>query len=524
MRDSVETEEYNAAVRQYTVVNAEYTKSLSGREAAAVRAAALLDGTYEIDEPSGKPWLARYPDQALTSWTDLDNRLTDDISRGQALLAGYDADSAVRNGAEGVLKLRNALSTQLNALMAMQTKARSSITQAKQMIADAAALRAKAEQEYNTATASLTANKFDDSRTALASADMNYTDAFKLQEEQSARYAWNDRYSSLLKTIQQQQRTYVVKQVNDLLQDAKEQYFYGNFAASITDLNTAASQWKIIEKTDNADVVSWLSIVRGAMSLRNQRSIPVTAPLYPEMSQLLSNANEFYIAGSNLLGQGKRQEGLAQFDKARKATTEVRLMFPINQAASLLELRMAQVTDPSAFSTDFVRRYREAVAGAKKGSRQSLADLQDLAAINPKYPGIQQAVIQAEIDTGVRPPPQDKTAMNQAQALAVSAQRLYQGGVRSQFGLALEQANRALRLNPGNALALKIKSSVQNELGIGGGLADSETELQYQRAVQLLQQGSPIIALSIVERLLSQKANANSARLLELRRRIQAMM
>jgi hypothetical protein len=124
----------------------------------------------------------------------------------------------------------------------------------------------------------------------------------------------------------------------------------------------------------------------------------------------------------------------------------------------------------------------------------------------------------------VRPPPQDKTAQNQAQALAVSAQRLYQGGVRSQFGLALEQANRALQLNPGNALALKIKSSVQNELGIGGGLADSETELQYQRAVQLLQQGNPIIALSIVERLLSQKANANSARLLELRRRIQAMM
>jgi hypothetical protein len=224
------------------------------------------------------------------------------------------------------------------------------------------------------------------------------------------------------------------------------------------------------------------------------------------------------------LQQGRRNEGLERFDAARRATQEVRLMFPINQEASLLELRMAQVTDPTAFAADFRRRYTEAVQGSRGGSRQSLAELQDLALINPNYPGIRQAVIQAEIDTGVRPPPQDRTALIQAQALAEAANRLYAGRIRSQYGLVLEQVNRALQLDPANSLARNIRTEVQTELGSGASLSDSQTETQYYQAVRELQQGNPILAMSIVQRLLQQPANRNNTRLLELQRRIQSML
>jgi hypothetical protein len=243
------------------------------------------------------------------------------------------------------------------------------------------------------------------------------------------------------------------------------------------------------------------------------------------MSQLLSDARKIYDEGVRLLNGGRRQDGVARLNEAKFKTQEVRLMFPVNQDAGILELQIDQVIDPSAFNSSFQRRLNEAVAGTRRGSVQSFADLQNLAQINPRFPGIQNAVNQAEIDMGYRPPPPDPRNLARSNELTTQAQQIIDRNVRAEFPIALEQLNQALLLNPNNTQAMSQKDRVQTLLGGGGSVVLSNTaEREYQRAVQELQQGNTIVALSIVQQLLQNPQNRNSTRLLELQRRIESIL
>jgi len=306
---------------------------------------------------------------------------------------------------------------------------------------------------------------------------------------------------------------------------ARETYFAGNFGESEVLLVRALSRWRRTNGEDDPELTYWLTVVRGAMSLRSGRTIPVTAPLYAEMSQLLSDAKRQYDDGMDLINRNRRQEGLGKFNLARQKTQEVRLMFPVNQEASILELRMDQITDPRTFNESFQRRLSEAAAGIRRGSVESFADLQNLAEINPRYPGIQASLTQAEIDMGYRPRPPNPQSLSRSNELTASARSVIDRNVRSQFPVALEQLNEALLLNPNNNQAMSLKDRVLTELGGGGSVVLSSTaEREYQRAVQELQQGNTLVAMTIVRQLLQDPQNRNSARILELQRRIESVL
>jgi hypothetical protein len=243
------------------------------------------------------------------------------------------------------------------------------------------------------------------------------------------------------------------------------------------------------------------------------------------MSQLLSDAKKNYDDGIRLINGNQHREGFAKFAEARRKTQGVRIMFPVNQEASLLELRMDQILDPRAFNESFQRRLNSALAGTKRGSVESFADLQNLAEINPNYPGIRGMVAQAEIDLGYRPAPPNVQALARSNELTSAAQAIIDRNVRAQFPVALEQLNQALLLNPSNNQAMSLKDRVQIELGGGGSVVLSSTaEREYRRAIQELQQGNTLVAMSIVQRLLQDPKNRNSNRILELQRRIESVL
>jgi hypothetical protein len=200
-------------------------------------------------------------------------------------------------------------------------------------------------------------------------------------------------------------------------------------------------------------------------------------------------------------------------------------MFPVNREASLLDLRMDQVTDPAAFNASFQRRLNEAVSGAKQGSVEGFADLQNLSEINPAYPGIQDMVVQAEIAMGYRPAPPDPRALARSDELVALARGIVDRNLRSQFPVALEQLSQALTLNPSNSRAMALKDRLQTELGGGGSVVlDSASERAYQRALQSLQQGNTLVAMNIVRQLLLDAQNQNSKRILDLQRRIESIL
>jgi tetratricopeptide (TPR) repeat protein len=243
------------------------------------------------------------------------------------------------------------------------------------------------------------------------------------------------------------------------------------------------------------------------------------------MSLLLSDAKKNYDEGVRYLNTSRRTEGIARFTEARQKTQEVKLMFPVNQEARLLELRMDQVTDPAAFAASFGIRFNEAVAGTKKQSPESFTDLQNLAEINPRYPGMAAALIQAEIDMGYRLPPPDPQALARSNELTAAARRIIDENITLQFEVALRQLNEALTLNPNNSQAMTAKDQVQTRMnGTRTIVLDSRSEAEYRRAVSEFQRGNTLVALAIVEQLLQEPKNRSSTLILELQRRIQSAL
>jgi tetratricopeptide (TPR) repeat protein len=149
----------------------------------------------------------------------------------------------------------------------------------------------------------------------------------------------------------------------------------------------------------------------------------------------------------------------------------------------------------------------------------------DLSEINPRYPGLQTAIAKAEIDLGLRLPPPDTRALQRSTELAASAKRIVDANIRSQFPVALEQLNEALKLNPNNEQAVTLKDRIQTDVGGQASVVlTSASEREYQRAVQELQRGNTIVALAIVEQLLQDPRNRNAPRIIELQRRIQSRL
>jgi hypothetical protein len=249
------------------------------------------------------------------------------------------------------------------------------------------------------------------------------------------------------------------------------------------------------------------------------------------MSQLLSEAKKLYEDGAALVNSNNRPAGIAKFEEARRKTREVKLVFPVNEEAGLLELRMDQITNPAAFAADFRRRLSEAVAGTKKKDMAAYAALHDLAEINPGYPGIRGMVVQAEIDLGFRPPPPDNRARDRSLELTAAARAIIDRNDRARFPAALTQLNQALVLDPANSQASALKDRLQTTRGGGGGnsgggaplVLSNAAEREYQRAVRELQQGNTLTAMTIVQQLLADPRN-RTTRLTDLQRRIQSYL
>lgn len=314
-------------------------------------------------------------------------------------------------------------------------------------------------------------------------------------------------------------------EIRGLIRNARETYFAGNFEAAETMLVQARGRCGPTHDGEDAEITYWLTLVRGARSLRSYRGLPITAPLYAEMSQLLSDAKRSYDEGLRFINSNQRNLGLVKLTEARRKTREVKLLFPVNEEADFLELRIDQIMDPDTFNRSFRRRLSQAVAGIKERSREAFEDLKNLAAINPRYPGMGDILEQAEIAMGYRPLPPDPQDLAKSDALTAAAQAVVYNHDPGQYPLALEQLDQALRLNPHNREALDLKDRIQTAVtGKGIIVLDSGAERDYQRAVQALQRGNPITALSIVQQLLRNPQYRNVSKILELRRRIELVL
>jgi hypothetical protein len=526
---NVFVQENAAAIREYTIGNGDFQRRVAEWKDLFAEGNRLFTGAagqpVNAGPNSGEAPDAKYPREALQRFERIGRDSGRELAEGLALVARYEKEPPRFFREPRIAALYNSARSTTRELEELRTGALALEQAARTQAGQAAALELEGDRLYRESQSALERSDFDAARDRAILAGERYDASLAIQESAELRRVRDFTLVGLGAEITRRSHEALVREVRNLVNGAREIYFEGDFERAEEYLVRALNRWRSANLGEDPEVSYWLTIVRGAVTLRSGRVILPTAPLYAEMSQLLSEARKNYNEGIALINEDRREEGFARFAEARRKTAEVRLLFPVNQEASLLDLRMDQVMDPAAFNASFQRRLNEAVSGAAQGAVESFAEIQNLSHINPGYPGIQGLVVQAEIDMGYRPAPPDPRSLARSGELAATAQGIVNRNVRSQFPVALELLNQALILNPSNAQAMTLKDRLQTELGGGGSVVlNSAAEKEYQRAIQALQQGNTLVAMTIVRHLLSDAQNQNSRRILDLQKRIESIL
>jgi len=469
--------------------------------------------------------LYRYPAQSIPVFTSTEKSAGEVAASVGSLLARVNKDLPYVLADQRVIDLAASIAALSAKLGDLRNDSLVALKTANEKIKQAEVARQDGDRRYAEARAALQRYNFDRARERVLRSGERYDLSLSIQEDPVLRAERDQKLLALSADISKGEQELVVRDVRRLITEGKQLYFQGEFDAAEESLLRAQSRWKTTNVEDEPEVAYWVSLVRSALSIKTGRTIPVTAPLYAEMSQILNFARQDFERGAALLKARRKTDALAALDAAKSKLRDVKVVFPLNQEAGLLELRIAQLVDPDAFNVSFRRRISDAQLKLKAKPQEAYSELQDLYEINPKFPGLKAIISSVEIDLGLRRPPPDKKALARSVELTAAARTIVDGNVRGQFPVALEQLNEALKLNPDNATAIALKDRIQTDVGGQVSVAlTSQDETLYQRAVMELQSGNTIVAQAIVEQLLQNQRNRNAPRILELQKRILARL
>ena len=517
-------QDYRSAVRKYTIANEDLAGRLPDLERTFAEGNMLISGVERWREGFGMHTL-RFPSEGMETLSLMSGPLEADIAIAAELLESYAAeDSSILARAE-IHALHLSARNLHSRLLSLRSRSAAAIASAGVQAERAHALRVDGDRLFQAAQAALARNDFDSARGNLVRAIDQYDVSLATQESAELRAFRDTAVVNFGTEIVRVENEIVVRDVRDMVTAARASYFAGNMEQAESLLVSAQNRWRLTNVTEQPEVEHWLRLVRGALSLNMARNISPTAPLFAEMSQLLSTASRSYNEGVSLMDAGQRQAGLARFNEALDKTREVRLMFPMNHDARMLELRIEQHTDTAAFNARFQSRLNAAVAGVGARELESFADLQDLAEINPHFPGIQAMLTQAEISMGFRPAPPNPANIARSAELTGTAEAHIISRDPVLLGVAETQLEEAIRLNPNNTHAQNLMDQLNVLLtGTGTFVLSSHAQTQYNIALQEFLRGNHLMANAIVQQLLQDPESQRSTLVQDLRRRIDAFL
>ena len=164
----------------------------------------------------------------------------------------------------------------------------------------------EADLRYTQAEKALSSGDFATCRDYIEKARTKYNESLLYQESETLRNSSDEKLLALGDRIIRSENEIVVKEVRELKNRAKSAYYAGNFESAENILTQAKTRWAATNSELDPEIESLLSLVGTALSMKTGRTIAPTAPLYPEMSQLLNIANQYYNEGKILENVKKR--------------------------------------------------------------------------------------------------------------------------------------------------------------------------------------------------------------------------
>ena len=462
-----------------------------------------------------------YPDQAVQKVLSLQK----EISSDKNLLLAQRESLSKSSSKESFSQIDKSVL----ALDQWQSEGSSILASARQEILLSQSAQSQADEVFRRAQGYYQAENFSGARNSLQRARELYNESLAHQESQALRAESDKNLADLGQRINDAENKIVVTEVRALKTRAKNEYYAGNFESAESALNRAESRWAVTNIEEDEEIKNLKLLVQNALSMKTGREIKPTAPLYPEMSQILSNARQYFDQGAKLIKDGKKEEAVSILNEAKKKLQELQLVYPLNQEAALLTLRIDELLDPKQFNESFSRRVSSARQSARVPAtqQQGYSDLLDLAQIRPDYPGLKKLIYDVEIEIGVRQKPVDQSALRRSASIEKEAERLYNNarGNEEILRQALSRLDQAIALNPNNESAITLKDRIQ--IAVGGKAAvvlSSADEASYNRAIQELRANNVVGAYTIVEQLLQKSENRRSSKILDLQKQVQARM
>jgi hypothetical protein len=512
--ERIAAREEDSAVKRYTIANGVVDAQVLAREQEFQEGLTLLEGTKSQDQSE---YVSKHPTAAAEILGRIDGLAGTNQQALQNLIDQYNAESAEFNAVSRVRALRDSAQDIANRLDTVRSRARSTAASARSQSAQAAALREEGDRRYAEAQGALNQGDYESARNRLQQAGDAYYQSLVYEDDQST---WDKRETAvpnLDAEIARLLNEEVVRDVRGLVAQVDEAYRGGDFDKAEELLTRAENRWKVTQSENSPDLDYWRGMIR--IGRRSGRTIPVTAPLYAEMSQLLSEAQKNYTEGRSIISSD-RGEGLRKLTLASRNIQKVRLVYPMNEEAGILDLRIEQVVDPAEFDRNFADRINKAVAGTKRRDMQSYNDLRNLQKINPRYPNITAIVEQAERDVGLAPPLPDPAAVALSDELTAQARPIVAGRIMNELEGARNDLARAIRLNPGNQEARRLFDQVAQIQVAGRTILDAEAERLFVQAGTMLNQSNYVGAMRLINQIYARNPQYRSNnRVLELERR-----
>ncbi len=410
-------------------------------------------------------------------------------------------------------------------LEALFKNVNSDLAQAESILLKIQLAKNEADLRYEEAVKNLKAGNFTSARRNIELSRTRTNDSLALEENSEYRKMTDERLEKLGKEISDAENAVVVKDVREYLERAKKDYFNGEFERAEVSLTLAKSRWAVTNVEPNEEVENWIAIVNTAGTLKTGRTIPVSAPLYPQMIQLLNNANQLYLDAESKIKSGKRNEALKNLNQANENIKQVLLLFPYNEVAGQLSLKIDKLLDPENFNEQFKKKVETVRSGYKTNSQKAYSNLLDLYGMDKNFPGLAALKNEIEIYLGIKLPPPNLKAISDSDNLTKSAEVIYKSGDKLSFPIAIQQLDTAIQLNKENTAAIQLKDTIRMAMGGDGTIVLSAAdEAKYQQAVSELQKGNRVIAAALVEQLMQSPNAKNSAKVRELKKRIDALL
>jgi hypothetical protein len=500
---------------------------LGDDESGIRRAGALITGEASTDpglenrvicDPAGSLDMASRIEQGLESKQAKLTAILAKYAKLDSFIVASDAYKAWKVQADAIdLRIAGLISSAVE----MTRLARTKKQQADSAKADADRLLAEA-------AANLKSENFSIAEDRLKRASARYENSLAAQWDAKLKTESDRAVDDLDGRIVTAKRNKIVKNVRGFINAGTDAYYSGAFENSQESFTQAQQQWLTVYPEENVEVATWLDRITNAVKFRSGRVIQPTAPLYSEMSQLLSQAQIAYNEGKAGLDKGKKTEALAAFKLAESKVQQVKIVFPNNQDASILMLRIKLLSDKDVADKLSKQFFADAEKKLDRKTQPTWEDgyndLLTLKSVNPKYSGIDAAIFNAELQLGYRLPPPKASDISRSRDLAANAKSIMDNRNKLLYPDALNYLNQAIALWPQNTQAQGLIDLLQQGGSVtapeGKGFTPSDNVL-YQKAVVLYNKGQYLESRAIVDKLLAIARNKQNAQLLALNKKIE---